>query len=73
MTARGVSQEPAIADDGVVPTGELDDDFVSDDAAATAAARATRPAPAEVWFDREPGYVPPCGGVLYADVDGVGS
>ena len=44
MTVRGVSREAAIADYGVVLTGEPDEDLVSYDAAATDAARATRPA-----------------------------
>jgi hypothetical protein len=38
-----------IADYGVVLTGEPDEDLVSYDAAATDAARATRPALAEVF------------------------
>jgi N-methylhydantoinase B len=46
---------------------------VSYDAAATDAARATRPALAEVFFDRGPGYARLCGGVSDADVDAVGS
>src|ERR1019366_4730154 len=73
MTVRGVSREAAIADYGVVLTGEPDEDLVSYDAAATDAARATRPALAEVFFDRGPGYARLCGGVSYADVDAVGS
>jgi len=36
MTVRGVSREAAIADYGVVLTGEPDEDLVSYDAAATA-------------------------------------
>jgi N-methylhydantoinase B len=47
--------------------------LVSYDAAATDAARATRPALAEVFFDRGPGYARLCGGVSHADVDAVGS
>ena len=73
MTVRGVSREAAIADYGVVLTGEPDEDLVSYDAAATDAARATRPALAEVFFDRGPGYARLSGGVSYADVDAVGS
>ena len=73
MTVRGVSREAAIADYGLVLTGVLDEDLVSRDAAATDAARATRPALAEVFFDRGPGYARLCGGVPYADVDAVGS
>ena len=45
---RGVSREAAIADYGVVLTGELDHDVESHDAAATDAARTSRPAPAQV-------------------------
>ena len=48
---------------------ELDDD----DAAATDAARASRPAPVEVLFDRGDGYTRLPGGVSYTDVDVVGS
>jgi 2-methylisocitrate lyase-like PEP mutase family enzyme len=66
MTVRGVSREAAIADYGVVLTGEPDEDLVSYDAAATDAARATRPALAEVFFDRGPGYSRLSGGVSYA-------
>ena len=73
MTVRGVSREAAIADYGVVLTGEPDEDLVSYDAAATDAARAARPALAEVFFDRGPGYSRLSGGVSYADVDAVGS
>jgi hypothetical protein len=73
MTVRGVSREAAIADYGVVLTGEPDEDLVSFDAAATDAARATRPALAEVCLDRGPGYARRCGGVSPADVDAVGS
>jgi hypothetical protein len=57
----------------VVLTGEADEDLVSYDAAATDAARATRPALAEVFFDRGSEYPRLCGGVWYADVDAVGS
>jgi hypothetical protein len=73
MTVRGVSREAAIADYGVVLTGEPDENLVSYDAAARDAARATRPALAEVFFDRGPGYARLSGGVSYADVDAVGS
>jgi N-methylhydantoinase B len=73
MTVCGVSREAAIADYGVVLTGDPDEDLVSYDAAATDAARATRPALAEVFFDRGPGYARLSGGVSYADVDAVGS
>jgi N-methylhydantoinase B len=47
----------------------LDDD----DAAATDAARASRPAPVEVLFDRGGGYVRLPGGVSCTDVDDVNS
>jgi N-methylhydantoinase B len=67
-----VSQEAAIADYGVVLIGEPDEDLVSYDAPATDAARSTRPALAEVFFDRGPGYARLCGGVSQADVDVVG-
>jgi N-methylhydantoinase B len=73
MAVRGVSREAAIADYGVVLTGEPDQDLVSCDAAATDAARATRPGLSEVFFDRGPGYARLCGGVSQADVDAVGS
>ena len=72
MSVRGVSREAAIADYGVVLTGRLDDDLVSY-AAATDAARATRPALAEALFARGPGHARLCGGASYADVDVVGS
>jgi len=42
MTVRGVSREAAIADYGVVLTGEPDEDLVSYDAAATDAAQSVR-------------------------------
>jgi hypothetical protein len=75
MTVGGVSREAAIADYGygVVRTGELEEDWLSYDAAATGAARASRQAPAEVVFDRGLGYARLCGGAWYADVDVVGS
>jgi N-methylhydantoinase B len=73
MTVCGVSREAVIADYGVVLTGEPDEDLVSYDAAATDAARATRPALAEVFFDWGPGHARLSGGVSYADVDAVGS
>jgi N-methylhydantoinase B len=72
MTVRGVSREAAIDDYGVVITGELDGDSLSYDSAATDAARASRPAPAEV-LDRGSGYAGLSGGVSYADVAVVGS
>lgn len=75
MMVRGVSREAAIADNGVVLIGELDDeDLVSYGAAARDAARASGPAPpAEVCSDRGPGYARLCGGVSYAEVSVVGS
>ena len=72
-TMRGVSREAAIADDGVVRTGKLDRDLVSHDAAAMDAVRTSRPAPAEVCFDRGPGYVRLSGRVSVADGDIVAS
>jgi len=68
-----VSREAAIADHGVVLTGEPDEDLVSHRAAATDAARATRPALAEVFSDRGPGDARLSGRVSYADVDAVSS
>ena len=73
MAVRGVSREMVIADDGAVLTGELDDDSMSYVAAATGAARASGPAPAEVAFDGGPGYAGLFGGVSFADVEMVGS
>ena len=73
MTVYGVSREAAIADYGVVLTGEPDEDLVSYEAAATDAARAARPSLAEVFFDQGPRYARLCGGVSQADVDAVGS
>jgi len=73
MSVRGVSREAAIADYWVVLTAELDDDSVSYDAATTDAARASRPAEAEVVFDRGPGYARLSRSVSYADADVVGS
>jgi N-methylhydantoinase B len=72
MTLRGVSREAAIADNGVVLTGEWDDDSLSDEA-ATDAARTSRPTPAETFVDRGPGYPQLCGGVSSVGVDVVGS
>ena len=68
-----MSREAAIADYGVVFTAELDDDSLSHDAATANAARASRPGPAGVFFDRGPGYARLPGGASYADVDVVGS
>ena len=73
MTVYGVLREAAIADYGVVLTGEPDEDLVSYDAAATNAARAARPALAEVFFDRGSGCTQVSSGVSHADVDAVRS
>jgi N-methylhydantoinase B len=70
---RGVSREAAIADYGVILTGELDHDLESHDAAAADAACRSRAAPAEVSFDRGPGYIRLPGRVSVADVDIVAS
>ena len=66
---RKVSPEAALASYGVVLTGSLDDDTLDHDAEATAAERASRPAPAEAFFDRGPGYATLAGGATHADVD----
>ena len=66
---RKVSPEAALASYGVVLTGSLDDDSLAYDAEATAAERAGRPAPTEVFFDRGPGYARLAGGAAHADVD----
>jgi hypothetical protein len=73
MTVLGVSREAAIADYGVVVTGEPDEDSVSYDSAPTDAARATGPALAGVFFDRGPGHARLCGGVSYVGDGAVGS
>jgi N-methylhydantoinase B len=73
MTVRGVSREAVIADNGVVLTGELDDDSMLYAVAATSAASVSGPAPAEVLSDWGPGYARLFGGVSYADVEVVGS
>jgi hypothetical protein len=72
-TVRGLSRGAAIADNGVVLTGELEADSLSYPAAATDAARASRLAQAEVSFDQGPGDARPSSGVSYAGVDVVGS
>ena len=59
---RKVSPEAALASYGVVLTGSLDDDSLAYDEAATAAERASRPAPTDVFFDRGPGYARLSGG-----------
>ena len=66
-------RETAINDDGSVFTRELDHDLLQNDAAATEATRAPRPAGVEVRFDRGPGYVPLSGGASFADVNRVAS
>ena len=66
---RKVSPEAALASYGVVLTGSLDDDSLSFDEQATAAERARRPAPTDVFFDRGPGYASLSGGASAADVD----
>ncbi len=66
---RKVSPEAALADYGVVLTGTVETDDLGHDAAATSAERASRPAPAEAFFDRGPGYATLTGGATYAEVD----
>jgi hypothetical protein len=66
-----VLRETAIADDGVVLTGNLGHGLLPRDAAAADIGRAPRPARAEVLFGRGPGYVLLWGGALFADVTGV--
>ena len=66
--AQGVARGGA-GDYGVVLTGSLDDDSLAYDADATAAERASRPAPSEAFFDRGPGYARLAGGAAYAAVD----
>ncbi|WP_082375603.1 hypothetical protein [Pseudonocardia sp. HH130629-09] len=69
---RKVSAAAALADYGVVLTGDLDDGTLGFDAGATTAERACR----AVWsrdddpfFDRGPGYATLAGGAAHADVD----
>ena len=64
-----MSREAAITDHGVVLIEELDPDLVSHDAAAPDAARPSRPAWAEVFSDRGPGYVRLSGGVSFPGLD----
>src|SRR3954449_9266317 len=69
-----VAREAVIADNGVVLTGELDDDdSMLCVAAGRDAACASGPTPAEVFSDWGPGYARLFGGVSYAEVDVVGS
>jgi N-methylhydantoinase B len=64
-----VSPAAALADYGVVLTGDIGDDNLSYDAAATEAERSSRPAPSEAFFDRGPGYAALADGALSAQVD----
>ncbi len=64
-----VSPEAALRDYGVVLTGSVDGDDLAYDSDATAAERASRPAPDEAFFDRGPGYATLSGGATHADVD----
>jgi N-methylhydantoinase B len=73
---RKVSPEAAFTSYGVVLSGAdphadgpVSFDAVSFDAEATAAERASRPAPSEAFFDRGPGYARLSGGAHHADVD----
>jgi len=66
---RKVSPEAALADYGVILTGSLEDDTLGYDEQATAAERASRPAPSEAFFDRGPGYARLAAGAAYAEVD----
>ena len=66
---RKVSPEAALRDYGVVLTGSVDGDDLAHDSDATAAERASRPAPDEAFFDRGPGYATLSGGATHADVD----
>ena len=72
-TMRGVSREAAITDYGLVLTGELNHDVESHDAPAGDPARTSRPATAQVSFDRGPGLFRFSGWVSLADVDMVAS
>ncbi|OLL98859.1 N-methylhydantoinase B [Pseudonocardia sp. Ae406_Ps2] len=69
---RKVSAAAALADYGVVLTGDLDDGTLGFDAGATTAERADRAAWSrddDAFFDRGPGYATLAGGAAYADVD----
>jgi hypothetical protein len=68
-----VSREAAMADDGVVVTGELGLGLVSYNVAATDAARASRLVAAGLFLDRVVGYVRLSGRGCLADVDMVAS
>ena len=67
------SREAAIAHNGLVLTGELDDNSMLYDAAAADVAPASGPSPTEVFPDRGPGDAGLSGGGWYAGVDVVGS
>lgn len=69
---RKVSAAAALADYGVVLTGDLDDGTLGFDTGATTAERAGRAAWSrddDAFFDRGPGYATLAGGVAHADVD----
>lgn len=69
---RKVSAAAALADYGVVLTGDLDDGTLGFDTGATTAERAGRAAWSrddDAFFDRGPGYATLAGGAAYADVD----
>lgn len=68
-----VLRETAIADDGVVPTGELDHDLVPQDVGATDATRAARRARVPALVGRGPGCVRRSGGGCFGAVDRVAS
>lgn len=69
---RKVSAAAALADYGVVLTGDLDDGTLGFDTGATTAERAGRAAWSrddDAFFDRGPGYATLAGGAAHADVD----
>lgn len=69
---RKVSAAAALADYGVVLTGDLDDGTLGFDTGATTAERAGRAAWSrddDAFFDRGPGYATLAGGATHADVD----
>jgi len=73
MTAPGVSRQAAIADNGPMFTGVLDDNrSVSYDATAADSSPASPPASAEVFSDWGPAYAKLSSRASYADVDLVG-
>ena len=73
MTVRGCRERPRSPIMGLMLTGEMDDNLVLDEAAATDAAGASRPVPAGVFFDRGPGCVRFSGRASCVDVHRVGS